>query len=166
MKKFVLLAVLAALAAWYFHFSRLLDEKVVNEHYDQQLRMLTEFDSKGLCAAMAEGYHSVDVAFSESGSQRTELDDTQGCREVEQQVNQIKRLSDATRGLLQPTYSNQVKTVTLSEGGKLATVEGTVTIKMGEYLLGRTRYTEKLIRRAGRVMSLGGESKSWVYAGG
>lgn len=165
MKKVVLLAVLAGLAGWYFHFSRQLDEKLVNEYYDQQLLMLTEFDGQGLCATMAEGYRSTDVAFTPDGTKRTEMDSSQGCRDLEQELAQIQRLAHATQGILQPSYANRVQKVTFSEGDKLATVEGTVTIKMGEFLLGRTRYTEKLIRRNGKVKSLGGESKSWLYGG-
>jgi hypothetical protein len=37
---------------------------------------------------------------------------------------------------------------------------------MGEQLIVRNRFTEHLIRRNGKVLSLGGESKSWSYGDG
>lgn len=163
MRKIVLCVVLAALASWYFHFGRKMTETSVKAFYDMQTELLVKLDGEPLCRFMAKEYRSSDVTYSGSSTERTELDREAACKHLKQGLVFFQKMSSATHGLVEPTFDQQVKNVTLSEGSKLATVEGVMTVKVGDILIGRTRFTEKLIRRNGRILSLGGESKTWMY---
>lgn len=165
MRKLVLLTVLVVLASWYFHFGRQLSQASVSGYYNEQLQHMARFESEAVCAAMDEHYRQTDVTFSSSGTRRTELDKHRACEDAAEALDTFRKLSGASRGLLAPSFKSQIKSITLSENDKLATVEGVVTVKMGQMLLGRTRFTEKLICRNGTIRSLGGESKSWMYVG-
>ena len=165
MRAIVLAVILAALASWYFHFGRQMTQASVGEFYQEQLDLMNRFEAEALCTTMAEEYRAVDVAFSSSGTERTELDKFRACQMNEQALSEFKLMSDRTRGLLAPTFSTHINSITLGDSDKLATVEGTMTVRMGEMLIARTRFTERLIRRAGTIRSLGGESKTWAYAG-
>ncbi|MFC3549415.1 hypothetical protein ACFOLC_00115 [Lysobacter cavernae] len=163
MRKVVLCVLLAALASWYFHFGRKMTEDSVKAFYDMQTGLLAKLDGEPLCRFMAKEYHSSDVIYSGAGTERTELDREAACEHLKQGLLFFQKMSSATQGRVEPTFDQQVKNVSLSEGSKLATVEGVMTVKVGDILIGRTRFTERLVRRNGRIVSLGGESKTWMY---
>jgi hypothetical protein len=163
MRKVVLLAILVVLASWYFHFGRQMSQASVSGYYREQLQMMAQFEAEQLCSTMDEQYVLNDVTFSSAGTRRRAFDKHQACEELKEGLDDFRKLSDLSRGLLSPSFRSDIKSITLSDDAKLATVEGTSTVKMGQMLLGRTRFTEKLVRRNGTIRSLGGETKSWVY---
>ena len=165
MRKFVLLTVLVVLASWYFHFGRQMTQASVTGFYKEQLELMKRFEAEPLCATLAEDYRATDVSFSSAGTKRTEADKHRACEDMAEALGNFKKLSHVSRGLLAPTFRSQITAITLSDSDKLATVEGSLTVKMGEILIARTRFTEQLICRSGTIRSLGGQSKTWSYAG-
>lgn len=164
MKKIVLAAVLVALAYWYFEGGRKMTEAQIHAHYDAGMDAVARFDSEYLCSQLAGDYRVTDTTYRASGTETTTLDKEEACKGAAEGLAGFKKLSDISRGLLKVSTSNKIRRVTLSERNKMAVVEGVTTAKIGELLVARTRYTEKLIRRNARILSLGGESKTWIYA--
>jgi len=163
MKKVVLLLVLAGLAWWYFDGSRRIDDEAVRNHYKDMLAMYDENNADALCAQMGSEYRVVDVSFGPEGTRRQEHDRDSACREVRRALKTIAGLGNISGGLLTPDFDVEIKNITISDDHKLATVESVSTMRMGDAVLVRSRATDRLVRRVGRVRSLGGESKTWVY---
>lgn len=163
MKKVVLLVVLAVLAWWYFDGSRRISEEAVRDHYMVMVTMYDEGNAEALCAQMDSDYRVVDVSFGPEDTRRQELDRDSACREVKRALKTIDRLGRVSGGLLTPDLDVQIKGVAISADRKLATVESISTMRLGDSVLVRSRATDRLVRRVGRIRSLGGESKTWVY---
>jgi len=165
MKKVLLVAVLVAAASWYFHFGRKMTDTSVRQFYNDQTELMLKLDGEPLCKLMADEYLVRDVAFSSSGTQRTERRRDEACSEVKQAMILFGKMSDASGGVLHPMIEQKIHSVELSEGNKRATVKGVSTASIGGITIVRSRFTETLIRRNGRILSLGGESKTWTYEG-
>ena len=165
MRTAFLATLLIVLGSWYFHFGRQMSQKSVAGFYNEQMRMMAAMQAEPLCNTLAEDYRVVDVNFSAAGTQRREADKHAACENLGKSFGNFQQLSHISRGLLAPSFANKIKSITLSEDEKLATVEGTMTVKLGKVLISRTRFTERLVCRNGTIRSLGGESKSWAYGG-
>ena len=164
MKKIVLLVILAGLALWYFDFSRRMDETSIREVYREQIKATEAFNAEAICSRMANDYRIVDTSFGPEGTRTETMDREQACAELEKSLKVFERLGSASAGLLSPELDVDIKHIELSSDRKTATVEAVSTLKVGDAMLARSRGTERLIRRAGRILSQGGESKTWVYA--
>ena len=165
MRTAFLATLLVVLGSWYFHFGRQMSQKSVSAFYAEQTRMMAAMEAEPLCDTLAEDYHAVDVNFSTAGTQRTEQDKHGACKDLAEGFEEFRKLSRISRGLLTPSFGSQIKSIALSESDKLATVEGTMTVKIGQVLIARTRFKEQLVCRNGTIRSLGGQSKSWAYGG-
>ena len=165
MKKLVMLAILAGLLIWYFDLSRRMTEELIAEAYREQVKAFHDSNSELLCSRMSDDYRLVDVTYAPDGQESRSYDRGEACREMTTAVETFGKLSGATGGLLQPTFEVEIKRIELSPDRKSATVEAVSTLRVGEMLMARTRGKDRLIRRVGRILSQGGESKTWVYAG-
>ena len=163
MRKWILLAALVAVASWYFHFGRKMTEASVREFYSDQTELMLKLEGEPLCRLMADDYLVRDVEFSSAGTQRSEMRRDEACSEMKQALTLFRKLSDASGGLLHPIIDQKIDSIELSENNKRATVKGVSTAQIGGMLVVRSRFTETLIRRNGRILSLGGESKTWTY---
>ena len=120
MRKLVLLTLLVVLALWYFHFGRQMSQASVMAYYREQLALTTRYEGEALCASMAEEYRLSDTTFSTAGTQRNAFDKHQACEQLNEGLEGFRALSGATRGLLAPSFRNDIKSITLSDDAKLA----------------------------------------------
>ncbi len=164
MKKIVLLLILAGLALWYFDLSRRMTEASIHEAYREQLKATQASNAEAICSRMTDDYRLVDTSYGPEGTRTDTMDREEACTELEKSLKVFERLGKVTGGLLSPEIDIDIKRIELSHDRKTATVEAVSTIKIGDTMLARSRGTEKLIRRAGRILSQGGESKTWTYA--
>lgn len=163
MKK-VLLLVLALVAAWwYFDGSRRMSEESIRAHYKEQLAAYDRHDAEALCKTMSDDYQAQSIVFTPDGSKRQTHRRDEACREITRGLDAFRQLSQASAGMLSLRIDMQIGKIDLSPDRKTAVVESVSTMKLGEMLVMRTRSSETLIRRMGRITSRGGESKSWVY---
>lgn len=167
MRKVVLLAVFAVsagLAWWFFDGSRRMSETQVRAHYREQLEATIGFDADRICGAMDEAYMQEDVSHMPDGRVETmRFDKTQGCQTVAATLSAFRQASEASGGMLRPEFKVEIARIDLAPDRKTATVEAITTVTVGERLLARSRGSERLIRRVGRIRSLGGRSDSWAY---
>lgn len=165
MKKLILLVGLAALAWWYFDGSRRLTEDMVRENYQAELTALRNFDAALLCKRVADDFQATDTINSGDGPIEKHLDKQGYCSELSQSIEAMQRLSHVSRGRMTLDVNTELQSITLAANHKSASVELVSTMRLGDMTLARSRGTETLIRRNGRILSTGGEFRSWVYSG-
>jgi hypothetical protein len=164
MKKVILLIVLIAAAVWYFDTSRRMTEAAIRESYQTQVEALQRFDAEPLCDSLDNGY-SASVTMRDAGAPAKTQDKATACAELTRALRRFKTLSERTAGVLEPDYDYEIQSITLSPDRKLATVEVTSTMRIGDMALARSRSVEHLIRHLGRIRNTGGESTVWAYQG-
>jgi hypothetical protein len=165
MKKLLLLAVLAALAGWYFDGSRRITEDMVRENYQMELEAMRNFDAPLLCKRVSDDFLATDTVNSGDGPVEQHLDKQSYCHELTQSIEAMRRISGLSRGRMTFNVNTEIKSITLAANHKSAAVELVSTVKLGDMILARSRGTETLIRRNGHILSTGGEFKSWAYSG-
>jgi len=164
-KKLILLAILAGLAWWYVDGSRRMTEDMVRENYRAEHEALLQFDAPSLCQRLADDFQATDTVSSGGDAVERQLDKQGYCDDLTKSLEAMQRLSNLSRGRVAPAFNSEIKSITLAPNHKLASVELVTTMKLGDMTLARSRGTERLIRRNGRVLSAGGEFTSWVYQG-
>jgi len=164
-KLVLLLAVLAGLAWWYFDASRRMTEAQVREAYSEEAEAILKFDAKELCGRLSDDFHATQTVKLGDGYVDKQQDKNAYCNDITKSMTLMQRMSHASGGLLVPDISTEIKNVELSDDRKLAHVEIVSTARLGDTTLSRVRGTEHLIRRNGRILSMGGEFKTWVYQG-
>lgn len=165
MKKIVLLVVLGVLVWWYFDESRRMSEAQVREYYQEQTRIVTALEKEHLCTALADGYRLEDMGHTPRGPVRVTLDKDQACNVANAAIDMFAKLSAMSNGAMTPTIRYTIDRIEFSPDRKTVTVDITSKVLLGERLISRTRASETLIRRVGRIKSLGGKSESWSYGG-
>lgn len=163
MKKIVLLVILGVLAWWYFDGSRRMSEDQIRAYYVEEVRIMTDLDKERLCLAMSDDYRLEELSHTPQGPVRMALDKEQACTIAGAAVDMFGQLGAMSNGMLAPTIKHEIARIELSPDRKSATVETTSKILLGERLVSRGRFSEKLIRRVGKIKTLGGNSESWSY---
>ncbi|MGO1072669.1 hypothetical protein [Lysobacter sp. CA199] len=164
MKKWLLLAVLAGLALWYFHFDRCMSETAIRAFYVDHVEALKRFDAEWGCSRMTADYRQTHVMYGEQqGRSQQDYDKEQTCRMSVESMDRFRKLSDASGGLLEPQYKVKIHGIDLAPDRKTASVDLEVKMLLGEVMLGRTRGTDRLIRRNGRILTQSSDAKSWIY---
>jgi hypothetical protein len=85
------------------------------------------------------------------------------CAELTRTLRRMKTLSERTGGLLEPDYDVEIESIELSDDHKSATVKITSAMRIGDMTLARSHAVEHLIRRLGRIRSVGSEETVWAY---
>lgn len=160
----VLLVVLCGLAWWFFDGSRRLSETQVRDYYREQLEATTGYDADRICTAMDEDYAQTDTAHLPDGRVETaRFDKLQGCKTVLATLDAFRRTTETSGGKLRPDFQVRIEHIAIAPDRKAATVVAVTTVEVGDQLLARSRGSERLVRRLGRIRSLGGTSESWSY---
>jgi hypothetical protein len=164
MVKLMLLAVLAGLGWWYFDGSRRLSEDDIRAAYQADLEAMQRFDADSLCARMSEDFAGEETARQGDEVQQTHYDKKSLCARIRQSLTGMQQISASTRSRMGLEITLEVTSIELSTNRKEATVETVSTMRLGDMTLARDRTTEHLIRRNGRILSTGGDSRVWAYA--
>lgn len=165
MTKVILLVIAIAAAVWYFDISHKMTEAAIRESYQAQFEALQRFDAKPLCDSLDDSYRASIVMRGAPGMPAKTQDKADACAELTQTMRRFKMLSERTAGMLEPDYDFAIQSIALSADRKLATVEVTSSMRIGDMTLARSRSVEHLIRRNGHIRSTGGEASMWAYQG-
>lgn len=164
MMKVILLIALIAAAVWYFDIGRRMTESEIRESYRTQVEALQRFDAKPLCDSLDNRY-SGSVTMRNAGAPAKTQDKATACAELTRTLRRFKTLSERTGGMIEPDYDYRIQSITLSPDRKLATVEVSSSVRIGDMTLARSRSVERLVRRLGRIRNTGSESTVWAYQG-
>jgi hypothetical protein len=137
-----------------------LDEDIVYEHYQKSINATRLFDARTLCGMMHKTYRAVDVAKTPRGEQRLAMNRKQACDATRETMATMKKVVAASR--LEPEFKYTIESVTLSSDRKEATVKIRASMRVGKRLSVSTVGTETLVRRMGRVLSTGSDTRSTV----
>lgn len=163
MTKVIVLLVLAGFAWWYFDAGRRMTEVEIRAAYDTDMDALRRFDADALCDRLSSDFSAEQTTRQGGQSVEQHYGKTELCEQFHQSVDTMKRLSAASHGRFTLDIQQDIKEIELSVDRKHATVQTVSTIRLGDMTLARDRSTEHLIRRNGRILSTGGEIRSWAY---
>jgi len=160
----ILLAALAILAWWYFDGSRRMTEEQIRASYHAQAEAMEQFDADKLCERMSDDFAGEETQRQGGESVELHYDKATLCKRLKLSMAGMQRISHATGGMRLLAIELEIKSIELSTDRKHATVETVSTARLGDKTLARDRTTEHLIRRNGRILTTGGESRVWAYA--
>lgn len=161
----VLLFMLLAAAWWYLDGRRHLSAEIVRSAYAERLAAVRRFDAEWLCEHLAEDFASVAVTSTPDGPVRHELDRGAACTAARRTMRAMKHASDASAQVLAPTIAQEIDVLELAPDHRSAYVHSRLTLQLADMTLMHAEQDERLVRRGGRILSLGGHSRSWVYLG-
>ncbi|WP_199097921.1 hypothetical protein [Dyella sp. ASV21] len=164
MRKLILLLILAGLSWWYFDYSRRMTEAQVREAYTLQIDAIQQFDAQRQCAQIADDFQGNQVVRQGSQSIEKHYDKKGLCTLITHATEMAQRMSAATGGMLELKVDIEIKSIELTTNRKQATVQTVSTVRLGDMTLSRDRATDQWIRRNGRVLVIGSDSKAWAYA--
>lgn len=161
-KLYIIVGVVAA--AWaaglgWWWFTRI-DKAHVHAFYRDQIAAAERYDAQALCEMLHPEYKAVDVTLSSGGEQRLEVDRVKACEAMRNSMKMFDDIAEQTKGT--PEFDYEVALIVLSEDRATARVNMQITTSVGERLKIVSAGHETLTRRKGKVVSLGGETKTLV----
>ncbi len=166
MKKLLLVALLGAAVWWYFVGGRKLDEAQVNEFYRRVEVASLDRKPDDLCALLADDFSSTGTV-AVGGQQRTQ---TQGkaatCESYRGLYAAWEKLGEKMGGPLQLDSDYDIHSIKLSADHKTATVDISTSMDVAGSIMNiRSRSTDTLVRRNGKVLLLRSEGRGSIEAG-
>ncbi|AYQ29016.1 MULTISPECIES: hypothetical protein [unclassified Polaromonas] len=163
MKKLILLALVAAGAWWYFAGGRKLSDEHVRAFYRGVEVATLERKPQDLCALLADNFESTGTV-TIGGQSHTETQNKAGaCAAYQGLYESWEKLGEKMGGTLQLDFSYTVHSVAISPDNKTATVDISSSLDVAGSIMNiRSRSTDTLIRRNGKVLLLRSESKGFI----
>jgi len=166
LKKILLVVLVAGAAWWYFVGGRKLSEDQVNAFYrDFEIATLAR-KPEDICALLAPDFQS-NGTVTMAGQRRADAQDkAQTCESYRNMYAAWEKLGEKMGGILQLDSDYTIHSVTLSPDHKTATVDISSSLDVGESLINiRSRSTDTLVRRNGKVLLLHSEGDGSVGSG-
>lgn len=157
---FAMIAIAVVFVNVYRGYISRLDEDMVDAYYQKHINAMRRFDSNTLCNLMDKTYRSVDTSVSPDGTETVESTKNTACRETDTAMRLMWEYAKATK--TEPDLKYTIVSVTLSEDRRRAEVQLRGSIRIDKGFLIEFAGTETLIRRWGRVRSIGGKSRTVV----
>lgn len=159
MKKILLVVLLAIGAWWYFVGGRTLSEEAVRDFYRLQEHATLSRDPAALCSLL-------DKEFAASGmttSGGSHADKGQTCDGYHAMYQGFESLGEKMGGILQLDYGYDIHSIQLSPNKKSATVDISYSLDVAGSIMNiRSRATETLIRRNGKILMLRSEENNGI----
>ncbi len=167
MKKLILIAPLVAAAGWwYFVEGRTLNEDDVLAFYKQQEIATLSRHPEELCALMDDDFQEVGVAVVQDQERRDRVNKEQICQSARDLYQIFDDLGDKMGGILQLDYGYSIHKIDISPDKKSATVDASYSMDVaGSIMHMRSRSTDTLIRRNGKMLMLRSEGKGTIESG-
>ena len=143
---------------WWW-FTRM-DKAHVQAFYRAQVAAAGRYDAQALCDMLHPDYKAVDVTLSPGGEERLEVDRVKACESMRNSMKMLSDIADKTGKT--PEFDYDVVLVVLSEDRATARVNVQITTVVEGRLKIVSAGHETLTRKAGKVVSLGGDSKTLV----
>ena len=166
MKTILLLIVLAGAGWWYFVGSRTINEGQVTGFYQAQQAATLERKPEVLCALLADDF-SATGSIALAGSSRNEsVTRQQLCDGYVDMYAAWEKLGSAMGGEVQLDSHYDIHAIEIAPDKKSATVDISMSLDVAGNLTNmRSRSTETLVRRNGKVLLLRSEGTASVGAG-
>lgn len=166
MKKIILVVLIAFAAWWYFIGGRKMTEVHVTEFYRSLEVATLERKPDALCALLADDFKSTDTAVIQGVKVADENDKTQTCEAYRELYATWAKLGEKMGGMLQLDSDYKLHSISISADRKSATVDVSSSLDVAGSITNiRSRSTDTLVRRNGKVMMIRSEGTSSVSAG-
>jgi hypothetical protein len=167
MRKILLLAILAGAGWWYFIGGRTITEGHVVRFYQELERATLSRNPEALCAMLDEDFESVGIIDMGGQSVESTQNKVETCEGYTDMYQNFALLGDKMGGMVQLDSSWEIKSVEIEPDGKSATVDFFSSLDVAGRLMNiRSRSTDTLIRRNGKVLMLYSEGKGSIRTGG
>lgn len=167
MRKFLLLAMLAGAGWWYFIGGRTITEDHVVRFYQDVERATGTRNPDALCALLDNDFQTVGTVDMSGMRNTVTQDKAQACEAYTEMYKNFALLGDKMGGLLQLDTSYTINSIVIQPDNKSATVDYTYSMDVAGTIMNiRSRSTDTLIRRNGKVLMLRSEGKGRIWSGG
>jgi hypothetical protein len=163
MKKLIVVVLIAVGAWWYFVGGRKLSEEQVQGFYRNLERATLERKPEALCSLLAKDFESTGTVAIAGQSRTQSQDRAQTCEGYRLLYESWEKLGEKMGGILQLDSDYTIHSVEISADNKTATVDVSSSLDVaGSIMKIRSRSTDTLIRRNGKVLLLRSESKGSI----
>lgn len=167
MKKLIVLAILGGAGWWYFIGGRTLAEEHVNGFYRELEAATLSRNPEAICALLADDFQTTGTV--EIGGRRgtSTQNKAQACAAYVAMYENFEKLGDKMGGLLQLDSNYKINSIAIQPDGKSAIVDFSSSLDVAGTLMNiRSRSTDTLIRRNGKVLMLHSDGKGSIRSGG
>lgn len=170
MRTLILFLILVATAGWWYVVGgRKLDEDLVRDYYAQAQHATLHHDHETLCGMLSDQFTSTSqvVLGPQRVPSRDTADKAKTCDSWRDLFASWQRLGEKMGGELQLDAGHEIHSIVLAADRKSAVVDISTQLDVAGTITNiRTRSTDQLIRRNGRVLMLRSEGTGSVTAGG
>lgn len=167
MKKIILVAIIAAGAWWYFVGGRKISEADVTSFYRDYDEIATgQRQPDTLCSMFAEDYHSTATIAVGRQIRTDSMNKPQTCESLRLLYDSWEKLGEKMGGMLQLDSYYTIHSISLASDRKSATVDISSSLDVaGSIMNMRSRSTDTLVRRNGKVLLLRSDAKVSMGSG-
>ncbi|MET0536011.1 MAG: nuclear transport factor 2 family protein [Steroidobacter sp.] len=167
MKKLFLLAILGGLSWWYFVGSRTIAEEHVTKFYQDLEHATLSRNPEAICTMLAEDFETVGTVSAGGRRTTSTQNKTQACESYKALYETFEQLGNRMGGMVQLDSSYKIHSISIRPDGKSAVVDYWSSLDVAGSLMNiRSRTTDTLIRRNGKVLILRSEGKGSIRTGG
>lgn len=167
MKKVLLVGLVLAGAWWYFVSGRQLNEERVRTFYEHMERAQLSREPQAICALFANDFESSGAVSMGGRTQQSTANRAQTCDSYVALYDNFEKLGEKMGGILQLDSWYEIHSIEISSDKKAATVDISTKLDVAGTIMNiRSRSTDTLIRRNGKVLMLRSEGKGSVRSGG
>lgn len=167
MKKLMLLAILAGASWWYFIGGRTIAEEHVNRFYRELEAATLSRNPEALCALLADDFQTTGTIDMGGRRATSTQNKAQACEAYVAMYANFEQLGNKMGGLLQLDSNYKINNIAIQPDGKSAIVDYSASLDVAGTLMNiRSRSTDTLIRRNGKVLMLRSEGKGSIRSGG
>lgn len=167
MRKFVLLAILAGISWWYFIGSRKISEEHVTRYYRDFEHAMLSRSPELLCSMLAEEFETVGTVSGGGRRVKSTHNKAQACEAYTDMYAQFDLMGKSMGGMVQLDSRYQINSIQIQPDGKSAIVDYSSSLDVAGRLMNiRSRSTDTLIRRNGKVLMLHSDAKGVVNTAG
>lgn len=167
MRKILLLAILAGASWWYFIGGRTITEAQVVRFYRDLEHATLSRNPEALCALLDDEFQSVGTLSMGGRRSTVTQDKAQACEAYTEMYKNFALIGDKMGGMLQLDSGYTINSVVIQPDSKSATVDFSSSLDVAGTIMNiRSRSTDTLIRRNGKVLMLRSEGKGRIFSGG
>jgi hypothetical protein len=166
-KKLILVVLVAGLAWWYFIGGRRITEEHARQYYQNIDHATGKRDPELLCGLLDSNFHSEMVVSTLAGRVADSQDKKQACEAYVELYKSFEMIGQRMGGIVQLDTHYEIHSVEISADSKTAVVDMSYALDVGGAIMNiRSRSTDTLVRRNGRVLMLRTEGRGTIGSGG
>ncbi len=168
MKKTILVIIAVAAGGWW-HFigSRKLDTGLVEQFYRDLEHATLSRQPDNLCALLADDFHSTSTVLMGGASRSDTAGKEMSCEAYRGMYDAWDKIGQRMGGIVQLDSKYEIHRIDISRDGKTATVDFSSSLDVAGSLMNiRSRSTDTLVRRNGKVLMLRSEGRGSIGSGG